>query len=117
MSKFLDVLDIRHIDGKWVLDSAFRYSSDRLRKVVTVPCGFETDFASVPRIPLAFLFFGDTSHEAAVIHDWLYRTKEFSRSEADAVFREANEVAGAGFIRRWAMWAGVRLGGWAAWTR
>ena len=44
-----------------------------LKDTITVPTGFFTDFASVPRMPFVFLLFGDVAHEAAVIHDYLYR--------------------------------------------
>jgi hypothetical protein len=40
---------------------------------ITVPEGFETDYASVPRTPLLNLVFGDSAHEAAVPHDFGYR--------------------------------------------
>jgi len=55
----------------------------------TVPKGFVTDFASIPRIFwMVFPPIGKYAR-AAVIHDYLYRLKGCSRFTADAVFREA----------------------------
>lgn len=97
--------------GSWRLLSPFVYFSQILGRHVIVPSGFLTDFASVPRVPVAFLLTGDSGHEAAVIHDWLYTSHEVNRSTADAVFREALEAGGEPSWRAWLMWAGVRLGG------
>ena len=118
MSHFVTDLDVRrHVmdgskdqRGSWSLLAPLVYCSDLLLRRVTVPEGFVTDFASVPRIPVAFLLTGDSSHEAAVVHDWLYSTREFDRATADAVFREACLIAGPKW-RAWAMWIGVRIGG------
>lgn len=52
---------------------------------LTVPAGFETDFASVPRIPFAFLMAGGIGERAAVIHDFLcYRRPCTYQVAADA---------------------------------
>lgn len=103
--------------GEWVLLKALVYYSDILGREVTVPTGFRTDLASVPRLPIVFLLTGATADEAAVVHDYLYTTREVSRSVADAVMREAAAVMGTPAWRRQLMWAGVRLGGWAYWKK
>lgn len=98
----------------WRLLEPLTYESPRLGRTLSVPAGFVTDFASVPRLPLTFLLAGDKAHEAAVLHDWLYTTHETDRATADAVFRDAireqNSAITAGL-----MWAAVRLGGARAW--
>lgn len=122
MSAFLDKLDVTLLDdtenegrGAWQLDHDFRYQSDVVGKTITVPAGFVTDFASVPRLPLIYALFGDTSHEAAVVHDWLYKSKIVERPVADAVLKEACSVAGIPAWRRWGMYLGVRVGGGKPW--
>ena len=117
MSGFITKLQVQKRDihsdsNEWILLSDFEYQSDVLGHVVVVPQGFITDFASVPRLPFTYLFFGNSAQEAAVIHDYLYRHRSVSRAKADAVFREASEVAGVPAWRRWGMWLGVRIGGW-----
>jgi uncharacterized caspase-like protein len=121
MAKFLTTLRVERTDdvsadgrGTWRLLTLFAYKSDVADTVFVVPAGFVTDFASVPRIPVAFLLTGDCAQEAAVIHDWLYTSHEVGRPMADAVFREAVSLGNPGW-RAWLMWAGVRAGGGGSW--
>lgn len=115
MSAFLSKCDLEIADstddGQWILTSPLVYQSDVAKQIFTVPKGFKTDLASVPRIPIVYLLCGDTSDEAAVVHDYLYTTKCVPRDVADRVLREASAVTGVPAWRRWMMWAGVRIGG------
>lgn len=115
MSRFLTPLRAEKSGKTWCILQPLIYESDVAQKVFIVPEGFVTDFASVPRIPLAFLLTGDSAHEAAVVHDFAYSRQNITRSLADAVFREAMQVTGEPGWKSWLMWAGVRLGGWIAW--
>jgi hypothetical protein len=94
------------------LQREFYFYSRRLGRI-SIPAGFDTDFASVPRVPIIFWLTGDTSRKAAVVHDWLYRTQTVSRHVADAVLFEASD--NEPLWRRVVMWAGVRAFGWVAW--
>ena len=108
MTKFKTQLKVESAGNYWRLLEALVFDSDIIG-IVRVPAGFMTDFASVPRIPLVYSLFGNTSHNAAVIHDWLYSGKrEVSRKTADAVFIEAMEVRGQSKWRRYIMYAAVR---------
>lgn len=119
MSAFLTELQMenatQHDDGLWRLTAPLVYQSDVAKMTFTVPAGFVTDLASVPRIPIAYLLAGGTSNEASVVHDFLYSTHPVPRNIADAVLREASAVTGVPAWRRWIMWAGVRLGGGSHW--
>lgn len=118
MSKFYTTLRIAKVDDKrWQLEAPLVYFSDSLLRAFHVPTGFITDFASVPRLPLAYLLAGGKANAAAVIHDWLYSTHKVDRKTADAVFREAIVAEGYSRFTAWLMWSGVRLGGWAAWDK
>ena len=110
---FLSRLHVEKVVGGWVLIDPLSYYSPMLKETITVPMGFLTDFASVPRMPFVFLLFGDVAHEAAVIHDYLYNAHWLSRREADGVLLEALEAAGVSWWRRWPMWAAVRVFGGA----
>jgi hypothetical protein len=120
MSKFLTDLDVLCIDdGAWCLDAPLAFESDILG-VIEVPRGFETDFASVPRIPVFYMLFGDRAHREAVLHDFLFRIDckpPASYSQANRVFLEAMEERGKPFYVRWAMYMGVVLGGWTAYQK
>ncbi len=98
-------------DGQWILGAPLVYDSVIAGRTLTVPMGFRTDLASTPRLPVVYLLFGGVATRAAVVHDYLYSTGEVPRKLADEVMREASEVIGVPWWRRWAMWAGVRVGG------
>lgn len=113
---FLNKLEVVNLGGKrWKLTKNLKYKTHD-GEIIVVPKGFITNFASVPRIPLAFLLAGDTAHAPAVIHDHLYSRKVvsthyYSRADADRIFREAMDDDGVWWWRRWLMWTGVRIGG------
>lgn len=86
-----------------------------------VPAGFMTDLASIPRLPLVWLAWGDRAHRPAVLHDYLYRLDSVpivERSLADYLFREAIISTGASAWKiAYPMWMGVRLGGWGSYHK
>lgn len=98
--------------GLWQLYTPLVYASALLRRTVSVPKDFITDFASVPRIPGIWWIAGGMADEAAVIHDWMYNRKVGTRKIADKVFLEAMKASGVSFWRRYTMYAAVRALGW-----
>src|SRR5271166_5582366 len=56
---------------------------------VTVPKGFVTDFASIPRIFFSLLRPDGEYTYAAIIHDYLYWEQITSKETADSTLREA----------------------------
>jgi hypothetical protein len=83
--------------------------------VITVPAGIETDLASVPRVPIAYMAWGDRAHREAVLHDYLYSigaVPDLPRSECDELFRQAMISRGNPWRIYQPMYWGVRLGGW-----
>jgi hypothetical protein len=113
VSRFLLPLDLHYLDGRaWRLLSAFTFGSVTLARVIEVPRGFETDFASIPRVLWPWLPPTGRYGKAAVIHDFLYRTLGVAtRAEADQVLGEAMEELGVGWWTRQVIYRGVRLGG------
>lgn len=76
----------------------------------TVPRGFVTDFASVPRIFFWLVPTYGVYTKAAILHDYLIgRPDLISRADADGIFRRTLLELGVPFVRRWMMWAAVRL--------
>lgn len=115
MSHFISQLYVEaadeHDSGRWRLTRPLFYASDVAKCVIIVPEGFVTDFASVPRMPVIYWLAGNVAAKAAVLHDYGYQSGMFNRAMCDAIFREASEVIGVPWFKRWIMWAGVRLGG------
>ena len=104
-------------DKRFILTSDLIYDSDVLNQRLVVPCGFETDFASVPRVPFVYTLFGDRAHHESVVHDYLYHILPHicTRKQADEVFLEAMKARGKSWFIRRAMYAGVRIGGRRSW--
>lgn len=103
-------------DNRWRLTNPLVYHSAVAGQTFTVPSGFVTDFASVPRcIPIAYALCGGCANEASVVHDFLYTTHPVDRATADAVFREAMGLTGVPAWRRFGMWLGVRVFGGTHW--
>ncbi|MGI9390601.1 MAG: DUF1353 domain-containing protein [Boseongicola sp.] len=76
-------------DSYYVVASPIRWKpkSDKAKlKSVTVPKGFVTDLASIPRVFWSSLRPDGEYAYAAVIHDYLYWVQDRSRKEADAIF-------------------------------
>ena len=120
MSQFLSKLDVEQVEdtshegrGTWKLTAPLVYQSDIAATTITVPVGFVTDFASVPRVPMIFDWLGDRGNLAATIHDYLYTAPHplASRDLADSVLLEALIVQGVSQVEADAIYAGVRVGG------
>ena len=123
MGAFTGTIQVEAIGGgRWRLLAPLTYTRSG-GTVITVPVGFVTDFASIPRA-LWWLYppHGDTYGAGAVIHDFMYATQrwrdetEFSRQYADQTFLEAMRDLGAWWLRRTLMYSGVRTGAWLAWN-
>jgi hypothetical protein len=123
--RFLTRLELEYIDGRrWMVTRTFVYDRDGIAsasgfesnrgQVITVPCGFVTDFASIPRACWDILPPTGEYGEAAVIHDYLYANGglgRYSRAECDHIFLEAMEALGVGWLVRNTMYRAVRAFG------
>ena len=98
-------------DDRWELTEPVTYAGNT--ETFVVPAGFQTDFASVPRIFVWLLPRYGKYTKAAILHDWLcarVREATFDRADADGLFRRSMRELGVPFVRRWLMWAAVRWG-------
>lgn len=111
-----DRLVLVHVGGEaWEVAGDFRCLWDGGE--VVVPAGFTTDLASVPRLFTAVVPVIGNQNGPATVHDWCYDQQTMTRAEADSLFLAGMEAAGVGWLRRWAMYAAVRVGGWVPWGR
>jgi hypothetical protein len=104
-----------HDDVRWELVQPLIYQGNK--DLFTVPVGFRTDFASVPRIFWNVLPPTGRHTKAAAIHDWLYSTKITSKEDADGIFRRIMEEEGVSVFKRTIMYWAVRLFGGNAYNR
>lgn len=123
---FPDPIELRDagiVNGSriFTLTHYFRYISSL--GTITVPTGFHTDGASVPRMfwPIFDPFSGDYFH-AALIHDYLYSKCsnghfDCNRATADRIFKEAMFNRGVGWLTRETIYRAVRIGGGRSWKR
>jgi hypothetical protein len=93
----------------WVLDREMVYRGNR--ESWTVPVGFVTDLASVPRMAAWLIPRYGTYTPAAILHDYLWRERPVSKADADGLFRRCLGELGVSWPKRWMMWTAVRAAG------
>lgn len=64
---------VGEFEGRKVREFTEPFTFYYLGYLITIPKGFQTDCASVPRVPLLWWLFGDEGEIAAYCHDYLYR--------------------------------------------
>ena len=136
MGKFLNLLDSTELgccNGRAILrlDAPLGFLVHQ-GLLIEVPRGFETDLASVPRVPIAFWIWGDRAHREAVVHDFCYRSDAWvheisggvwtrrlgiPKEDGDWYFREAMISQGQPYYIYQPMFWGVRLGGGSSFHR
>jgi hypothetical protein len=92
--------------------------------VITVPVGFVTDFASIPRPMWTVIPPRGKYNRPAIVHDLLYHYapidpltgERCTQARADYILREACENCDDRFTQRWAIFLGLKLGGFVAWN-
>ena len=99
-------------DRAWILTEPLVFDSSIVGRV-RVPAGFETDLASVPRIPFLYSLWGARCHREAVIHDVLFRLDSspvVPFGMANNVFLEAMEARSKPWYIKYPMYWGVCVG-------
>jgi len=83
---------------------------------VTVPAGFVTDFASIPRAFWSLLPPDGLYTYPAILHDYLYWMQNTSKALADNILKYGMQEFGVGSVKLNAIYEGVNLGGQGAWN-
>ena len=116
MSSFTDPLQVEimadGVCGKLLKEFEYHVGSEQSTWVIKVPIGFTTDFASTPSFAWGIFPKMGLYTAAAVLHDYLYRSKLVCRQVADSIFREAMLVLGVPSWKANTMFTAVRLFGW-----
>jgi hypothetical protein len=122
MSIFITDLCAKLIDDDtiWELEKPLLYQSSLLKTLVKIPEGFQTDFASIPRIPIIFEILGDTAHREGVLHDYLFRRDAYpsvSWNMANKALYEAMKCRKKPLIKRILVFSGVFIGSYPCFHR
>lgn len=145
MSSFTSDLILRALpDGRrFALVQEFDYEVGALGsgRVIRVPAGFVTDFASIPQVFWNILPPWGVYGKPCVLHDYMYQGGFISeppvnrnlanparpiwfvqhtdptREQADNILREAMQALGVGWWTRQIIFRGVRMGGGRIWDK
>lgn len=113
---FQDPLIVSYLDGRrWMLQAPFRYIDSKYG-TITVPTGFTTDYASIPRLGWSTLGAPEQYALASIVHDYLYEKKLFTRATADGIFYRGLIESGIDEIRAALFYAAVRCFGGISWN-
>ncbi len=133
--------DIRPTTGRWYAlqdDFALTWLEDGAFFSLTVPKGFRSDGASVPRLLWSVIGLTPDGpiRAGALLHDFIYRyggempagsfrvyvrgewaasAQPITRRRADWILRHFAQAAGISPRRALLVWTGVRVGGWWSW--
>jgi hypothetical protein len=101
----------------WIVRAPLIWATEK--ETITVPAGFETDLASIPRMVRGVPGFEPTglSRRPAVLHDYLYASGDRSRRAADVLFYYALRAETVPELIARTYFRAVRLGGSGAWAR
>lgn len=111
----------RFLDPIYFLLKPIEWKPSQLEKsklpTVTVPEGFVTDLASIPWPLWSTGLRPDGSYTfAAIVHDYLYWSQTTKRAEADSILKLAMRDLKVSPSVIETIYAGVRVGGQAAWN-
>jgi hypothetical protein len=113
---FKTKLIFQDLDGSdWLVMAPLTYEAAD-SAIYTIPAGFITDLASIPRFFWRVYPRSGPWNEAAVLHDWLYNQQTVTRLRADELFREGMLWLGVSPTTARNMYLGCRIGGWKPWA-
>ncbi|MDX1489721.1 MAG: DUF1353 domain-containing protein [Pseudohongiellaceae bacterium] len=106
------IVEVSSTSKKFRLVQGLVYYSTMLGRDITVPEGFETDFASIPQLLKWLIDVNGRHRRSAVVHDYLCvygRRESITQAKADAVFKEAMGVDQVRVTQKYPMYWGVRI--------
>ena len=109
----------RFADAFWYMSGPITWRPDDPGQglpSVSVPIGFVTDFASIPRALWTTLPRDGDYVWAAVVHDYLYWYQTTTKEVADNVLNAAMGNLNIPTVTRFAIYQGVAVGGGPSWA-
>lgn len=113
ISRFADPIYFLYSPISWVPD---RDLTGGAMSSFTIPKGFVTDFASIPRVFWSALRPDGNYAYSAVLHDYLYWEQKRPREVADAILRRSMLNFRVSKATVDIIYSAVRLGGQGAWN-
>ena len=105
-------------DGQqWVVTAPLTYQIGDSPHTITVPAGFVTDFASIPRVFHALLAPTGRPGRGAIVHDYLYWEQDCTREQADWILMLAMIESGVDAVTRGLVYRVVDWFGAGAWEQ
>lgn len=111
-------------DGRWDGEHWITLSHIQVRmpdrRILTIPCGFKTNFGSIPKPVRPFLNRMGKSLRAFVVHDWLYSSNcgfDFKQRECDSILYTLGREDGESWFDAQAINKGLALGGWTCYDK
>lgn len=101
--------------SEWLLIEDLPYAIRDTNKEITIPKGFVTDYASIPRAFCMLLPQQGRYSRSAIIHDYLYWKQECSRKQSDRLMFVAMTESGVDSDTRDKIYKAIRLFGQTAW--
>jgi hypothetical protein len=111
---------LRFSDGYYAITKKIGWSPNKGQEdlnPVSVPRGFVTDFASIPRVFWSIFPKDGQYTYAAIIHDFLYWDQTIARESSDQIFKHAMQEFKVPSATIAAVHKAVRLGGQVAWDK
>ena len=91
----------------------FELTQDYNEGGIRIPEGFKWNGASIPWFLRWLVKPTELTKEGSLVHDMLYSGNNgVTRALADKIFKNKLLEDGVKPLKAWAMWLGVRLGGW-----
>ncbi len=114
LSRFVDPIYFLYSPIKWIPPKTVH---DPQLSAFTVPRGFVTDLASIPRIFWSALRPDGNYAYSAILHDYLYWTQSRPRKVADAILRQSMSDFHVPPPTIATIYEAVRLGGQKSWDQ
>lgn len=105
--------------GTWILLEPFYMNKSGV--IISIPSGYETDLASIPRMFWRVIAPFELSIAAPLVHDYLYgnggvaQNQVLTREETDKLFLDIMEAEGVSWWRRKIAYRAVRMFAGFAW--
>jgi hypothetical protein len=99
----------------FILAEPMLYEVGSTGKIITVPAGFVTDYASIPESLWSLYSPHDQYSRAAIVHDYLYWSQLCTRTQADNLFMIAMKESEVPEVTRRNVYLAVATWGYLAW--